>query len=111
MNQVEMAKLDSMMDCAASAMLTADDLENLYRKLVQLKNSVVLEEDRQALETMIRSVSKAHQQAKKLQESLTSQCGKMEQESLQRRKNGGTVLFAAPSARRRVWWNPFTWKN
>ena len=97
MNKVEMAKLESMMECAATAMFTVDGLEDLYRKLVQLKNSVVLEEDRQALEMMIRSVSKAHQQAKKLQESLTSQCGEMEKDALQRRKSGGQPLFSSPS--------------
>ena len=86
------------------------------------------------LDSMIRAVSKAHQQAKKLQESLTNKCGKLEKESLQRRESEPRVLFAAPVApscesrvreepvpygpqaeappvRQRVWWNPLTWKN
>jgi hypothetical protein len=80
---------------------------------------------------MIRAVSKAHQHAKKLEENLTSQCGKLEQASLRRRKNEPTVRFAPPPCvtrvqeqsvpygpaaemrpvRQRVWWNPLTWKN
>lgn len=139
MKKIEMAKLESMMDCAAAAMFAVDRIEDIYRKLQQLKTSVVLPEDREVVEAMIRTITKAHGQADKLKESLTNQCGQIEQASLKRRRDEECQpLFAAPerpspnlqeepvhyqeeigrsepvpepAQPRRSWWNPFTWRN